>query len=119
MKLAHKALLYSSLIYPGGGHFLLRRRGTGFLFAGIATVCVCVLMVRAVEVAQLIADQILRGEIPLDIARIRAEISQQLYSGGSAMVSFATWSLIGCWAVAGIDAFRLGRKIDQAIESQV
>lgn len=113
MKLAHKALLYSALIYPGGGHFLLRYKWSGICYASIASVCLLALMIRAIEIAQSISEQILLGEIALDIMRIRAEIYAQLFAEGSTLVSVATWSLIGCWAVAGIDAFRLGRNIDR------
>jgi hypothetical protein len=114
MKLAYKALLYSALIYPGGGHFLLKRHVTGTIYATIATACLLALMVRAMEIAQSISDRILSGEIPLDIARIRAEISLGALADGSLTVTIATWLLVGCWIVAGVDAFRLGRQRDRA-----
>ena len=114
MKLAYKAVLYSALIYPGGGHFLLKRYAMGMVYASIATACLCALLVRAIEVAQSISDRILSGELPLDIARIRSEISLQALGDGSLTVTVATWLLVGCWIVAGVDAFRLGRQCDQA-----
>jgi len=114
MKLAYKALLYSALIYPGGGHFLLRRYALGTAYAAFATACLGTLLVRAMEIAQGISERILSGEIPLDIGQIRAEISLQAFAGGSTMVSVATWLLVGCWIVAGADAFRLGRQRDLA-----
>jgi hypothetical protein len=114
MKLAYKALLYSALIYPGGGHFLLKRYALGTLYATIASACLYALLVRAMEIAQGISERILNGEIPLDIARIRAEISLQALADGSPMVSVAIWLLVGCWIVAAVDAFRLGRQRDRA-----
>lgn len=114
MKLAHKAVLYSALIYPGGGHFLLKRYAMGTLFAAVASICLCALLVRAIEVAQSISERILSGELPLDIARIRSEISLQALSDGSLTVTIATWLLVACWIVAGVDAFRLGRQSDRA-----
>ena len=102
--------MYSTLIFPGGGHFLLQRRLAGALFAAVAGICFVVLMVRAFEVAQSIADRILLGEIPLDYFSIRAEISIGAITAGSNTVSLATWTLVACWAIAGIDAFRLGRR---------
>ena len=114
MKLAYKALLYSALIYPGSGHFLLKRYAMGALYATIATVCLWVLLARAMEVALSISERIANGEIPLDIAQIRAEISFQALADGSPMISVATWLLVGCWIVASVDAFRLGRQRDRA-----
>jgi hypothetical protein len=106
--------LYSALIFPGGGHFLLKRYAMGVVYATIATACLGALLVRAMEIAQGISERILSGEIPLDIAQIRAEISFQALADGSPTVTVATWLLVGCWIVAGVDAFRLGRLRDQA-----
>jgi hypothetical protein len=118
MKLAYKAVLYSALIYPGGGHFLLKRHAMGLVYASIATACLCALLVRAIEIAQSISDGILSGEIPFDIARIRSEISLQALSDGSLTVTIATWLLIGCWIVASVDAFRLGRQCDRVASDE-
>jgi hypothetical protein len=118
MKLAYKAVLYSALIYPGGGHFLLKRHAMGLVYASIASACLCALLVRALEIAQSISDRILSGEIPFDIGQIRSEISLQALSDGSLTVTIATWLLIGCWIVAGADAFRLGRQCDRAASDQ-
>ena len=114
MKLAYKAVLYSALIYPGGGHFLLKRHAMGAVYASIATACLCALLVRAIEIAQSISNRILSGEIPFDIGKIRSEISLQALSDGSLTVTIATWLLIACWIVAGADAFRIGRQCDRA-----
>jgi hypothetical protein len=114
MKLAYKAVLYSALIYPGGGHFLLKRYALGTVYATIATACLCALLARAMEIAQSIADRILSGDIPFDIVRIRAEITLQAFADGSPMVTVATWLLVGCWIVSSLDAFRLGRQRDRA-----
>lgn len=113
MKLAYKAVLYSALIYPGGGHFLLKHYAMGTVYAAIATACLGTLLVRAMEFAQGISERILSGEIPLDIAQIRAEISLGALADGSPTVSIATWLLVGCWIVAGADAFRRGRQHDR------
>jgi len=114
MKLAYKAVLFSALIYPGGGHFVLKRYVMGTVYATIATACLCALLVRAMEIAQSISERILSGDIPFDIVRIRSEISSQALADGSLMTSVATWLLVGCWIVASVDAFRLGRQRDRA-----
>ena len=114
MKKSYKAALFSALIFPGSGHFLLKQYPLGFLFAGTATGCICVLVYRAIAIAQTISDQILSGEIPLDITRISSEISIQSEAAGSITVTIATWVLIFCWFAGTADAFRLGRQHDRA-----
>jgi len=118
MKLAYKAPLYSALIYPGGGHFLLKHHAMGTVYAAVATACLCALLVRALDIAQSISDRILSGDIPLDIIQIRAEISSQAFSNGSPAITITTWLLVGCWIVASVDAFRLGRQHDQLASDQ-
>ena len=77
MQLSNKALLYSALIFPGGGHFLLRRYVPGSLLAGVAFACLVVLVMHAIEAAQKVSEQILLGEIPLDIGLIREAVTTQ------------------------------------------
>ena len=119
MKRSYKAALFSALIFPGSGHFLLKQYTLGFLFAGTASGCLCVLVFRAVAIAQTISNQMLSGEIPLDIASISSEISIQSEAAGSTTVTIATWALIFCWFASTADAFRLGRQRDQAEQTDV
>lgn len=119
MKKSYKAALFSALIFPGSGHFLLKQYPLGLFFAGTATGCICVLLFRAIAIAQRISDQMLSGEIPLDIARISSEISTQSAAAGSTTISIATWLLVFCWFAGTADAFRLGRQRDQAEQTDV
>jgi hypothetical protein len=117
MEKSYKAALFSALIFPGSGHFLLRRYPLGFIFAGTATGCICILVFKAIAIARTISDQMLSGQIPLDIASISSEISIQSEAAGSTTVTIATWTLVFCWLVGTADAFRLGRQRDRADQS--
>ena len=119
MKKSYKAALFSALIFPGSGHFLLKQYPLGFLFAGTAIGCLSALVFTAIAIAQTISDQILSGEIPLDIVRISSEISIQSEAAGSTTVTIATWALIFCWLAVTADAFRLGRQRDRAEQTDV
>ena len=119
MKMSYKAALFSALIFPGSGHLLLKQYPLGFLFAGTAAGCIGALVFRAIAIAQTISDQMLSGEIPLDIARISSEISIQSEAAGSTTMTIATWALIFCWLASTVDAFRLGRQRDQAEQTDV
>ena len=109
-----KAALISALVFPGGGHFYLKKHIAGALLAGISLVCVYLLISTAMEAAQVISLKLQSGEIPLDIARIRAEIVKQSAVSGSTTTAIATWLLGICWLVGIVDSFRLGRKQGQA-----
>ena len=51
MKLRYKALLFSLLIYPGAGQYLLRQHVMGTVFAASASVCLLLLLTRVMEIA--------------------------------------------------------------------
>ncbi len=109
-----KAALISALVFPGGGHFYLKKHIVGALLTGISLVCLYLVISTAMEAAQVISLKIQSGEIPLDIARIRAEIYKQSAASGSATTKIATWLLGICWLVGIVDSFRLGRQRGQA-----
>jgi len=96
-----KTALISALVFPGSGHFYLKKYFVGALLAGISLVCVYLLLSTAMEAAQAISLQIQSGEIPLDIVRIQQAISEQTAARGSITTKAATWLLVICW-FAGI-----------------
>lgn len=104
----------SAFIYPGSGHFFLKKPVQGALLAGVATVCLCLLLVTTVEIAQQISDRILSGEIPMDIARITQEILKQLASSSIHQINITTSLIFISWLVSIIDSYRLGSLEDKS-----
>lgn len=113
MRKSIKATLFSALIFPGSGHFLLRKHVRGALLAGISIVCLYILVSSAVMIAQQVNDALLSGQIPLDTARIADEVSRRSDSGDALSVSLATYALLACWLVGIVDAWRVGRAQDR------
>ncbi len=113
MKLSSKAALFSLLVFPGSGQFLQKRYLAGCLVAGTVIACLGLLVTRAVATANSISDKIQSGELPLDIERIRADISAQSAADGSSMVSIASWLLLACWLLSAADAWRFGRRAER------
>ena len=117
MKKSMKAVLFSALVFPGGGHLYLKKHIQAALLILVSVACVGVLLSVAMEKAQQISDKILAGEIPLDLTRITAEVSNQVAAGGTQMADIATYVLLICWLVGIADSYRLGRiqdKIDHS-----
>ena len=103
-----KAALFSALIFPGSGHFLLKKHVRGALLAGISCVSLWILLSIALEKAQEISYKIQSGEIPLDPDRIIAEVSNLAASSGTQQADIATYILVICWLVGIVDAYRVG-----------
>lgn len=116
-----KAALFSALVFPGSGHFFLKRHIQGFLLAAVSIVCVYALLSTAVEKAQEISLKIQSGEIPLDLSRITEEVSKQAASNGTELANISTYLLLICWLVGIIDSYRVGRiqdKVDRYCDKE-
>ncbi len=114
MSQALKAAMFSAFVFPGSGHFLLKKSVQGSLLAGVSILCIWALLSTALEKAQEISLKIESGEIPLDITRITDEVSKQVASGGTQLTDIATYLLLICWLVGIVDSYRVGWLQDKA-----
>ena len=108
MSIALKAALLSALIFPGVGHFSLKKPVQGSLLVGIAGVCLCFLMTAAMAVVQQLSAKIQSGEVPLDVVAINQLVTQQLAAGNGQSIDLVSWVLLICWVVGVIDSYRIG-----------
>ncbi len=115
MKESVKAALWSIFIFPGSGHFYLKKPLVGTLVAGIAIAALVVILAKMMERASQIADKIVTGEVPLDLAVITELVTKQSELGQSLGLEIASYGLLAVWVVAAIDAYRLGRKQDRVL----
>jgi hypothetical protein len=109
-----KAALLSAFIFPGSGHFFLKKYVQAVLLASVAAVCLCLLLASTIEMAQEISDKILNGEIPMDIVRITEAISIQLANSSIQQINITTSLFFICWLISIIDSYRLGYLEDKS-----
>jgi hypothetical protein len=117
MHKATKAALISALIFPGCGHFYLKSKLRGAVFSVFSAGCLYVLVSFAMDIANDISEKLISGEIPLDARRLITEISSQLNGSAGETPSLASLLLLGCWGIAIIDSFILGRKLAEPIKN--
>lgn len=113
MHKATKAALISAFIFPGGGHFFLKSKLRGAVFSVFSVACLWALMSFLMNIANDISEKLVNREIPFDVGRVMAEISSQLSGSAGDMPHYASFLLLGCWILAIIDSFMLGRKIPE------
>jgi hypothetical protein len=114
MHKATKAALLSALVFPGCGQFYLKSKLRGVVFSGFSAACLYLIISFAVDIANDISEKVLSGDIPLDIGGLAAEISLQLNGSDGEGPNLAMILLLGCWGVAIIDAFILGRNTSES-----
>jgi hypothetical protein len=104
-----KAALFSALLYPGSGHIFLKKPAVGTLLICIFTVPLYFVVIEIFTKAQGIAEQIINGEIPLDVTAISESITQSIYGADSQELNIKLYALIIVWLIGIVDSYRLGR----------
>lgn len=103
-----KAALLSALVFPGIGHFSLKKPLQGSILAGIAIVCLYFLLTVVVDIAQELSAKIQSGEVPLDAAKISELLTQQMAGSDGQLINIPSLLLIICWVVGVVDSVRIG-----------
>ena len=106
-----KAALLSAFVFPGTGHFFLKKHLIGTLLAGAAFGSLYFVLSRMVEKALQINEKIQSGEVQLDIAVITELISKQPTGTDARLLNVAWTVLIIFWLIGVIDSYRVGRRL--------
>ena len=112
MNKSTKAVLFSGLVFPGCGHFYLKKPFMGGFLTAISVVCLCFIMVSVFSLAKTISDKILNGEIAPDIVEITTAVTNGLADTGLHQLNLLTIVIVSCWVVGMVDSYRIGRKED-------
>jgi TM2 domain-containing membrane protein YozV len=119
LKKSTKAALLSGLVFPGLGHFYLKRRVTGVVLSGVAAFAVYYMSSIAMTIALDVSRMIETGAIPADIATVTNVVSQQ-FSGLEQAMNLASITLLVCWVAGVVGSYWQGRtqdKLDAAGEA--
>jgi len=113
MKLSTKAALYSGLLFPGSGYFIVKKKKQGFLFLIIALASLTILITEAIHKAQVIAQDIVSGALVMNIETLQEQIqiTPGVFSPG--IISAVTYFVVGLWLVSIIDCYRIGQKLSK------
>jgi len=121
LKLSIKAALYSALVFPGAGYFILQRNKQAIAFllltlvglAGIAYEPVKQIPL-VIQKTQLMAEKIAYGQLPMDLTvivpMIRQDILNTLDSANPTLISNISIALGILWFIGVFDCYRSGRQ---------
>ena len=110
-----KAALLSAFVFPGVGHFFLKKKFPGAVLAGTAFAGLYFLITKTVARAVQIAEKIQSGEVQLDSATITELVSNQTTGTEAQLLSIATAVLIVSWLIGIVDSYRVGRAQDKDV----
>jgi len=112
VKSSIKAAIYSALVFPGAGYFFVGQKVKGIISLILTLTGLAVLVVESFHKAEIIAEKIVMGVMPLDVLYIREQLLQ---TPGVFSEDYLSGILImvGCvWFFSIVDSFRLGRIIE-------
>ena len=80
------------------------------LLMATALISLSILLAHAIGIAQEIADQIIRGELPADLATINQLVRHRAAESSTPLIDGATIILIAAWLIGIGDSYRIGRR---------
>jgi TM2 domain-containing membrane protein YozV len=115
MNRSTKAALLSGLVFPGAGHFYLKRWIEGVLLSGGAFYALYILTSVAWNTAIDITRQIESGTVAADVDTITLLVTQQLQASEGA-TNLASIALVTFWVLGIITAYWQGREKEPSHE---
>ncbi len=112
MKKSMKAALLSAFVFPGAGHFFLKKYTTGLLLVAAAFASLYLLISEMLEWVLQITNKIQQGEVQLNVAAITDLVSKQTGTQAQ-LINIASTVLIVLWVIAILDSYRIGRIKDK------
>lgn len=106
MKKRFKAALLSALVYPGVGHFHLKKYKLSVTILAAFTLPLVMLFIEVATKAEQIMSRVNRGEIPLDIDNISNQLTNAMIYNQNGGLNTYVWLLILIWLFAMLDAYR-------------
>jgi hypothetical protein len=116
MNKSMKAALLSVFIFPGVGHFFLKKYISGTVLAAAAMTALYLIISRAVARTLQITEKIQRGDVQLDVAAITDLVSKPPSGTEGQLLNMATTMLIVVWLIGIVDSFRAGRRQDKVLD---
>jgi len=103
-----KALLLSALLYPGCGHFFLKKKKTGCLFVALFTLPLFIIMHDMITKINHIIARIENGELPFDLIAVTEAVNNIIVGTSSQFITYNIYTMLAIWMICVLDAYRLG-----------
>lgn len=108
-----KAVLLSAFVFPGVGHFFLKKHLAGSVLACTALAPLSLVIYKTVEWVLQTTEQIQLGEVPLDVAAITELVSGQPTGAEAQLLNIASAVFFISWLTGMVDSYRIGLLQDK------
>ena len=112
-----KAVLLSALVFPGTGHFSLKKPVQGTILVLITLVCLYFLFSTAVDLSNDFGSKIQTGQMDYDPEKLKELVTDKLTNGDYQYLRIAGLVFMACWIFGVFDSLRIGRIKDTTNEN--
>jgi TM2 domain-containing membrane protein YozV len=117
MRLAIKAALLSGLVFPGLGQIYLKRPVRGIAFIMVTLGSMILLVADLTRQATVALERLAAGGGAIDMTTISDAAARAATDAGSLRTNLLLGLLFGCWLLATVDAYRLGRQKERSAQT--
>jgi len=118
MKKATKVALLSAFVFPGCGHYVLKKYIHSLIIASVALYGVYIISTKLYARAEIISEKILSGEIAANVEAITAALANQPVAEVQ-QINTATTVIIIAWLVGIADSYRIAFVEQKKLSTQV
>ena len=108
-----KAALLSAFVFPGVGHFVVKKYSSALLFIVSAGACVYFLLNQAWENALNLVEKMQSGMLVGNLDQISQMVDQQVSAHDAMMSNVVSGILLLLWIVSIVDGYRIGKKVGE------
>lgn len=116
MKHSTKGALLSGLFFPGTGQIALKRYKRGIALMAAVFACVSYIVMKAVEQAFSIINK-LDVNSGVDMNAITHAATEATQHSDSLLVNIVMFLMIACWVFGIVDAYAIGKQMDNGADS--
>jgi hypothetical protein len=108
-----KGLLLSGLVLPGLGQMVLKRYLRGLIFLLSTLGALAVILARVIRAALKIIASVQTTQELVAPDQAAAALDQAMAGLSSPLIGAAILALVLVWIISALDAYRIGRRMDQ------
>ena len=113
MNKATKSVLLSGLVFPGAGHFYLKRYRTAGVLIATTFASLYVITVEVIKQTRIVAKEIEASGFAISPEQITELSTQAASNANTTETSVASTLILICWLLGMADAYRSGRHADK------
>lgn len=112
MKNTYKGVLISGLLYPGLGQITLKKYKRGIVLILVTTICILAFVMSATQMTFTVLEKIQAEGGIIDMETISNAAVQTVAGADSGIMTFSLLLIIVAWIIGIIDAYLIGKKMD-------